>query len=353
MTGRFRIVKTAGPWRKALSFFRETPQDDVYFRYHYAALYAGPGASAEAFHYAENGNHFFFSYLVRPLPGFTLADRMFDIETPYGYGGPISTSMDKRFLAGAWNSFSRYCQQTGIIAGFIRFHPVLNTHKFVAGGFVKTTAERKTIIVDLSQDREAVWAQYKSTTRNRIRKSEKAGVSVKAESGRSALEKFGRFYQTRMKELCAHRDYRFAADYFDSISSLGANGYRVYIAEIDGKEIGGYLILLSDRYAHYHLGSASQRYSYLCPTNKLMHEVIMNLAGGTRETLHLGGGMSSSPADPLLRFKAGYSPGRAQFRFGSFVSNARLYRTICEDWESRNPHLVERFGARVLKYRYE
>ncbi len=344
-----RLIQDHGSWNRLLDGLGGLA--DVYFRPAYAALYARPGDVNELFVFEQGGETFLLPWLVREIE--SQSDRpLFDFETAYGYGGPLSTSDDAAFLAAAWEALVAHCRARGVVCGFIRFHPLLDNHRWAAHGAVTVIDDRQTVALTLSKDRDTVLAGYASETRRKVRKAEQAGVVVTGRADQAALEVFARLYETHMRELDAHEDYFFGDDYFRAIPSLGANSWRVYLAEREGEVLGGALILLSARWAHYHLSSSLKAYTAFGPNNLLRHAVTMDLLGGGRERLHYGGGRTAAADDSLLRFKAGYSPERTTFRFGKVMIDRAAYDSVCAGWAQDHPDLVERFGGRFLKYRY-
>jgi hypothetical protein len=325
--------------------------DDVYFRPAYASLHAKSGDSSELFVFEEGTETFTMPWLVRQIQS-PAVHSVFDFETAYGYGGPLSTTDDSAFLAAAWRQIEDHCRRRGIVCGFIRFHPLLDNHRWAKSDCVTVVDDRQTVVLTLSKDRERVLADYSRDTRSKVRKSEKAGVTVSVRSDADALKVFARLYDAHMKELGAHEDYLFGDQYFHTIPSLGGGAWRVYLAERQSEVLGGALILLSGRWAHYHLSSSLKVHSTFAPNAILRHAVTMDLLGGARERLHYGGGRTSATNDSLLHFKTGFSPERATFRFGKFMCDPSAYDALCTDWAETHPHLVDRFGGRFLKYRY-
>jgi hypothetical protein len=340
-----RLVSDTGEWDAVLDRLAGHGLDDVYFRPAYAALYGG---GAELALYEDDGGLFALPWLVRPIDDTGLSD----FETPYGYGGPLSTSDDPAFLGRAWTALAGHGRERGIVCGFVRFHPLLDNHRWVVPEAAQVVEDRQTVILSLAKDRDTVMAGYSSDTRRKVRKGEQAGVTVTARADPGSLAEFARLYDAHMRELEAHDDYFFGDEYFQAVAGLGDGAWRVYLAERQGEVLGGALILLSARWAHYHLSSSLRAFNAHCPNNMLRHAVTMDLLGSGRQALHYGGGRTSDPDDSLLRFKAGYSPERATFRFGKVMLDRPAYDRLCADWAARHPDQVERFGGRFLKYRY-
>jgi len=354
--GRFAvssgIISDPVKWSHLLARFNEAGYDDIYFYHAYAALYSGPSSKPEAFVCESGGEVFFMPWLSRPIDCPALSHPAFDFETPYGYGGPLATSQDQDFLVEAWTALKDECLKRGIVCGFLRLHPLLNNHRLCHASHVDIVNDRETVILTLAGDRDTVWDQYSSSTRGKIRKGEKAGVEVSVRTGPEALANFAVLYETHMKELAAHDDYFFGDTYFQGIQNLGEDAYRVYLAQHEGRILGGALVLLSRRWAHYHLSSSLRQHSSLVPNNMLRHAVSTDLLNGPWEKLHFGGGRTPDPQDSLFKFKAGYSQERAVFRFGKYVADRDTYDIICSWWAENYPHLIDRFGKRFLKYRY-
>ena len=348
-----RTVRNPAEWLGYLERFNDVGLGDIYFDQAYVNLYAGSTSCSEVFIYEANDELFFLPWLVRPIECPILSGPAFDFETAYGYGGPLSTSKDQAFLTEAWGAVKATCLARNIICGLLRFHPLLDTHDYcIDDASLKVVNDRDTVILTLAKSPDAIWAQYSSGTRNKIRKGEKAGVEVLVRTDSGALSIFAEMYEAHMKELSAHEDYNFGDTYFQNFRKLGEGSYRVYLAQHNGKVLGGALVLLSRRWAHYHLSSSLKEFSSLAPNNLLRHAVIMDLLNGSWEKLHFGGGRTSSGDDSLLKFKSGYSPERGVFRFGKYVTDMDVYNSVCSWWNKSYPHLQEQFASRLLKYRF-
>lgn len=346
------LARTPSDWHAAFARLAEVGGDDIYFRFDYSALYVGTDGQLEAFIYECEDEIFVLPYVLRPIESVVFDRMVFDFESPYGYGGPLASTNNPAFLAEAWKSFRDMCIGRMIVAGFIRFHPMLDNHCFVEPGFVCVVSDRQTIAISLGKTEDEVWRGYSSDTRNKVRKGQKLGVAVKPATGVDALRIFSGLYEEHMEEIDAHHSYFFGEEYFLSIHALGEDSYRVYLARHNDELLGGALVLLSPRFAHYHLSSSLRGYNSFATNTMLRHAVIQDMLGSGRKMLHFGGGRTPSPDDTLLKFKAGFSPERHVFRFGTFIGNKDAYNQLCDHWRKTSPELVERFGERLLCYRF-
>ena len=116
--------------------------------------------------------------------------------------------------------------------------------------------------------------------------------------------------------------------------------------------IGGAVVLLADRFAHYHLSSSLRDYFSYAPNNMLRHAVISGLLRQRWTRLHFGGGRGPDPKDSLFKFKRMFSKQEAQFYIGSFIADEAVYESLRSDWVRANPDKVAAYGNRVLCYRY-
>ncbi len=347
-----RIMGQGSEWDRVFAALGRAGLDDVYFDHRYVSLYCRAGESPEAFAY-ERGEHlFFFCYLRRPLDRWGLSGRH-DFETAYGYGGPLSTTSDPEFLAEAWAAFGEHARRSGLVAGFVRFHPLFENQRWAAGPELVVEYNCPVVYLSLDKSPERVWRDYPGDNRNKINKAKRLGVVVSAEQGAGALAAFAGLYHRRMAELGAHEDYLFGDAYFQAVAGLGAQRYRVHLARAEGELIGGALVLLSPRFVHYHLSACPMEYRRFAPNNILRHEVIGTYLGGEWEMIHFGGGRTESRDDPLLKFKQRFSPEEGSFYVGKYLADEQAYQGLCRQWREARPELAERYARRFLCYRYQ
>jgi hypothetical protein len=349
--GVARVVAPGASWDAVVGRLASAGQNDVYFDHRYVVLYAPSPARAEAFVFEADGATFFLPFVRRAIdPALGGAGR-FDFESAYGYGGPLSDSTEPEFLAAAWQAFQAHCLATGLVVGFLRFHPLLENHRVALSPRLDVRRERATVYLSLDRARDAVWAAYAEDNREKIRKARAAGVEVTPETGVNALRAFGALYRERMEELSAAADYRFDDEYFAGLARLGPETVRVYFARRRGELLGGAIVLLSDRFAHYHLSASPRRHFRWAPNNILRHEVITSLLGGRQERLHFGGGVTGAPDDTLLAFKRKFSNETGEFHIGAYVADEETYAAVRAAWAPRHPDAAARYAARVLAHR--
>ena len=348
---RFEFVAPGQGWDSILDEFEGTPKDDIYFNYRYQDLYLGRDRRSLGFCFKQGENTFFLPFIARSVSSPATDDECWDLESVYGYGGPICTTMDPAFIQNAWSEFNNQLRRAGCLAAFLRFHPLLNNHVSTKDSVITTWADRQTVLLDLSQSEDEVWAGYQSRTRNIINKALRLGVSVEQHTDIKSLMIFARIYRERMEEIKAESFFIFDDAYFRGVSALGSDRWRVYLAKAEGRIFGGVLLLLSDHHAHYHLSATPKRFQKYCANSILLHEAIFDMLGGRRSWFHFGGGLSGTQDDGLFRFKCGFSPLRATFYLGRMIPRPGLYKAVMDHWARSNPEAALRYGDRVLAYR--
>ena len=72
-----------------------------------------------------------------------------DIQTAYGYGGPLSNTSNTDFLNDSYSLFNEWCQSQQVVAEFVRFHPLIQNMQWVDSA-TKITLDRETTSLDFS-----------------------------------------------------------------------------------------------------------------------------------------------------------------------------------------------------------
>ena len=140
---------------------------DVYFMEEYVRLYETNTEKAVCCVVSEGEQMMLFPYLCRTFM-FKGAE-YHDLETAYGYGGPIWNNADDTFKEKALRFMVEELGKQQYIAGFVRFHPLLqNQEVFDTVG--RLIADRHTVVIDLDQPMDDVWSnEIHSKNRNVIR----------------------------------------------------------------------------------------------------------------------------------------------------------------------------------------
>ena len=278
---------------------------------------------------AEVGDDLLFHpFLLRVIDrvGDTPAPRgLRDIETVYGYAGPLATSGENAFLEVAWAGYGDWCRAGGVVCEFMRFNPWLENHR-IAPPATHVWRDRQTVAIDLGAGKQGLWRDYASVHRNSLRKALKSGIVCRREASGDGMRDFVAIYRQAMCHVGAEPCYAFDDRYFRALIDGGrCDLFMVYRG---AEPIAGALFLVYGSMMHYHLAGSKPAYRELAPNNLLIHEAACRGIALRCRWLHLGGGRTPVPEDSLFRFKARFSPHRRDLHLGKRIVDAQAYSDL-------------------------
>ncbi|MFH1502993.1 MAG: GNAT family N-acetyltransferase [Candidatus Eisenbacteria bacterium] len=166
-------------------------------------------------------------------------------------------------------------------------------------GFERHTEQAHRIALDGGYDE--VWSGFRPSARNKVRKAEKAGVSVRrAASERDFLEYHDMLLECseRWGETCA-----FGRGFFVSLSRLDRDVVQMWLAEQDGEVIGGDLnFVLHGRVMNW--GNVSRSSARALAPNNLLHAHAMRAGAASGCTVYDLG--SSAGIEGVDAFKSAF-----------------------------------------------
>lgn len=322
----------------------------MYFTVEYLSLYESAVDAAECFVYRSESDIYLLPYLKRTNQ--VGGEVFFDFETPYGYGGPLSSSRDSGFLRQAELALCDACSASGIVAGFVRFSPWLNNHDLVVDQS-SLLFDRKTVAMDLAVDESEIWTkQIHSKHRNVIRKAEREGLTFEADVDFKCLDAFIELYRGTMDRLNADDFYFFSEENFGSLGEALHGQAFLGVVRYQGQIVSAAIFLHDGVYGHYHLSGSDPAYQRLAPNNFMIYKAALHLKSVGVKRFHLGGGNDASEQNSLFKFKRRFSPECLDFYIGKFVFDPQTYNRVCKQWEQDFPNKSIQYGNRLLKYRY-
>ncbi len=331
---KVRVYNTqeSDKWHDVLRRFAQT---DIYFlsEYHRAYELNGDG-EAHAFVAEEDGNVLFYPFFIRRIKRVgskLIFEPWYDIETVYGYSGPLSTTTDPAFLTNAWAEFASWCREKHIVAEFIRFNPLMENYRYVDGS-CRVALDRETVAIKLDCSKEELWESYPSVQRNMVRKALRRGLVCEQVPIVEGLTAFRRLYNQTMKRVQARGYYYFSDRYFDYLRDALSEKVRAFVVRETDHVIAAALFFIHEDRIHYHLAGSDETYRKFAPNNLLLHTVSLWGQEQGFHWFHLGGGRTSSPKDSLFRFKASISHLKLPFYIGKRVQNQEVYKRLCDEW---------------------
>lgn len=305
---------------------------DIYLTREYIELYEANGDGiARLFIYEESNNLAIYPFLIRLIEGYELDKHYYDIETAYGYGGPVVINeLDDKFIKRFENNFLNYCKEENIIAEFIRFSPHLNNEKIFEENIV-LLKNRLTIGLNLRKSIEDIWNyDLKGTARTRVRKGEKSGLYIDTEKD---YKQFKILYEETMKKVSADEYYYFAERYYTLMEKN--ENFMMINVKLNENTIASGIFMKYGEYFHYHLGCSKKEYLELAPNNFLFWEAIKYANENKYKLIHFGGGRTSLKEDTLFKFKSTFSKDTLNFYIGKRVHNKKIYDYLIEEWQKK------------------
>lgn len=327
---------------------------DINFSFDYNFLYELNGdGSIRLFHYRENDQSYFYPFLIRPVVSHDKISAYKDIETVYGYTGPIASSNDPEFIHHATIAFRDYCKKENVVCEFIRFHPLLRNEGLVTvDADIKVYALRDYVYVDLKKTEEEIWDGYSSPNRNKIRKAERQGVVIEPVRDEENFSVFVKMYLENMRLVNAASMYFFSPEFFKGLFDL-VNKEGVFFLAKSGDEVVGAAVFLGNGpIAHYFLAAASAEGKKFAAGNLLLHHGVKWSQQNGMQKLHLGGGVSEDPNDPLLVFKKNFSVQTEKFYIGKRIHNLKVYNSLVNEWDNRFPEAAIKYRNILQRYRW-
>ena len=250
-----------------------------------------------------------------------------DIITPYGYGGFIFESIpDQTSINNLHSELIEKLTAEGYVSAFFRFNP-LSDNASIHHSPIEVTPLGKTIAIDLSS-LEIIWQNIIRQNRNKIRKAEKSGVTIRHGKGMELLDTFKEIYDETMRRDNADEYYFFGREFYESIDRDLYDNYEIFYAEYEGKIIAMSIIIFAGHNIHYHLSGSRYEYRNLAPTNLLLYKVALWGHEHGYKSFHLGGGVGSGE-DNLYKFKAAFNRNSdCRFAIGKLIIDDDKYQKL-------------------------
>jgi hypothetical protein len=310
---------------------------DVYYLPAYHRLYEFQGVQCLAYAASVGGEALFHPFLLRPIARIGRIDAppgLSDIETVYGYSGPVATTTSPDFLAEAWRGFEGWCREQNVVCEFIRFSPLLRSERFAAPQ-TEVKLDRETVEIRLEGGEDALWQGYESAQRNRVRKAIRRGLTCHETSLADGLATFRDLYEGTMRRAGATDFYFFPDSYYRDLRRTLSDDTKLFVVKYGRDPIAAGLFFANGPTLHYHLGASREDALPLAPNNLMFHQV--SLWGQERgfDRLHLGGGRTNAADDALLRFKKRFSPHVLAFHIGKRIQQPDRYALLCDLWQEQ------------------
>ncbi|MBP6335275.1 MAG: GNAT family N-acetyltransferase [Bacteroidia bacterium] len=338
------------------SLFELLPDDlkDINYTFAYHELFEKNGdGKIRLFVYQSGNSIFYYPFLLRPILNEVVSEGFHDIETVYGYTGPLCTTSNPEFIQEAMSAFRDYCTNEKVICEFIRFHPLIRNHIVdYSDTRLKLIPLRDYVYVDLTKSETDIWNGYSPQNRNKIRKAEKLEVKIDSMFSSERYNEFVRIYLDNMKLVHAAKMYLFSKPFFTALAELVQRNGIFIQAQKNNVLVGAAVFFGGKKIAHYFLASATSEGKNMAVSNLILHHGTQWAKKNGMEKLHLGGGVSQNANDPLLVFKSNFSALTEKFYIGKRIHNEDVYKTLVEDWDKRFQKESGKYQSILQRYRW-
>jgi len=268
-------------------------------------------------------------FIKRPVPWLIDGVQYYDIVTPYGYGGPIITNSDDaaadRLVAVYEKRFSEYCRENGIIAEFIRYHPIYRNWEHF-GSVYENAYSRHTVGTNLKSFDDPVQSEFSKSARKEYRRAVKAGVSCTVHPRPDDLSVFRRLYEETMERNNAGAMYYFPDEYYHLLTTV----LRPYVLEIRahyaGETIASEMYFMQGDCLHAHLLGSNEKLLELYGGSLIEATAAEWGKENGYRFIHHGGGRTSAEDDPLYTYKKKFGVNtKFDFYTGKRIWNGSIY----------------------------
>jgi hypothetical protein len=322
----FDIIESKSQWDKLLNQFGEV---DIYYTFEYGTLFSKEeNGTLLAAYYEIDDAKVFYPFIKRKIDW--KEEAVYDIVTPYGYGGPLLKGNDEKITL-FYKSFEAYCKENNIITETIRFHPIYKNFE-ACREIMDVEYIRKTTAVNLIYPLEQIRKDYSSMNKRNIKKAQKEGVNCfLAPSTPENILTFIELYKETMDRNHAVSYYYFEDKYFyEQMKNTSVSETLLLFAKYQGEIIAGVMVLVGLKYSHYHLGASKTAYLHLKPNNLLFDFMIEICKSKGASLLHLGGGYQED--DGLFRFKSSFTNDyNFDYFLGKKVYDGKKYIQISDE----------------------
>jgi hypothetical protein len=303
---------------------------DIYFNDNYAKLYEQIENGKACKICVDNENGSIESHVIlRKIP-IALDKQYYDIVTPYGYGGPIITSLrgnKDELIKNFCSEMESFVCKNNVVSEFVRFHPVLrNALDFKS--IYNSEFNRKTAGTNV-RDYE-IEEEFSKSVKKNIKRAQNAGVSYEIVENPNEVEEFKKVYYSTMDRDKADDYYYFNDEYFDKcLKTLGKNVLYVKVY-FDHKVIAAGFYFICGEILECHLSGTLSEYLHLSPAYITKIATARWAKDHNVHFIHYGGGTTPDEDNSLYQFKKKFGlHTEFDFHIGKKIWNQKIYDELC------------------------
>jgi hypothetical protein len=250
-----------------------------------------------------------------------------DLTSVYGYSGPISRGVTKKFDNTVFiNELAKFLKKNNFVSAFSRLNPFIPNQIKILNSFGSISCQGKIVNIDISKNLEIQRSEYKSRLKTYINKSRRNCSIIRA-STKENLEEFIAIYYKNMIRVEADDFYFFNKLYFNNLIDSKDFETEILLAKDNETNtiIAGCIFMISNGIVQYHLSGSKTEFSSNTPTKFLIDEMRIIATNKGCNYYNLGGGKGGNINDSLFYFKSAFSKNHLDFNLWKFIINQEVY----------------------------
>lgn len=345
MTLEIHQIKEAEKWQAVLDDFPAKRKNIYLFPDYYRTWLKWEQSEAACLVFKHDDITIIYPFLMKEIKGYDLTDTYYDLETAYGYGGPVSNTeeLPDEIIRIFNQEVDQWCAENNIVAEFIRVDTCFDNKI----RFADYSPVRKNVHVNMDMD-----FKFNSKARYEHRRGIKQEMYVEFDDALDTMDEFENLYRQTAIRLKMKPFYHFDHTYFDEVKEHLINNSFLVNVKYRERTLASSLIFYTNHFASSHL-AASVDY---CPTFRrndfLFYSFIEELIRRGIKDINLGGGTGYDCDDLLFRFKKKYGNEIRETVVGKKVNNRLVYEQVNKTWEKQHPDRIAEYGNYFLRHLY-
>ncbi|MDC3053881.1 hypothetical protein OA187_04910 [Candidatus Pelagibacter sp.] len=281
----------------------------------------------------------------------TIKEKIYDIETPYGYGGPISNTTDKKFIKHAESLHSNWCKINRIVCEFVRFHPLKNNQD-KCSYLDNIILERENRFLKIEEFNNI--SLFNPKVRNKIRKASRNNLNCYFSKSKEEIIKFKQLYLKTLDRLEADEFYYFKKNFYEKLYKLiKKNGFIISVEDKNKNLVGSSIFLTFNETMHYYLSALDKKKKIPGIHNYILYEAYLECKKKNISICNLGGGTTNNLDDNLLIFKKSMSNAKSNFYYGYKIFLKKNYQKLVNAFKENHPQNYKVHKKKILCYKYD
>lgn len=247
---------------------------------------------------------------------------LFDLSTPYGYGGFIIEGEQKARVKEAYNA---YCISNRIVCEFVRF----SLFSEYVGHFDGVSESRThNIVRSLTETPEQLLKDFEHKVRKNIKRAVAKGLTFEVDLEGKRIEEFLEIYESTMKRNNAADTFYFDRGFFNILNTMKDNVAYFHVLH-EGMVISTELVLYADDYCYSYLGGTSSKFYDMRPNDYLKYGIILWAHEKGLKNFVLGGGHRCD--DGIFQYKKSFAPnGITNYYIGKKIFDQKTYDMLVD-----------------------